>query len=117
MLPTQKSPDENKQTAARVFLNWISQQSLEWAKGGQVPARNEVRESPEFKALTDQAELAKQIDDLVFTPPVPGIADAMVEFDKAVNEITLGQKDVATTLNAAAGRADKILEANAKKYA
>lgn len=117
VLPTQKSPDENKQTAARVFLNWISQQSLEWAKGGQVPARNEVRESPEFKALTDQAELAKQIDDLVFTPPVPGIADAMVEFDKAVNEITLGQKDVATTLNAAAGRADKILEANAKKYA
>lgn len=67
--------------------------------------------------LTDQAELAKQIDDLVFTPPVPGIADAMVEFDKAVNVITLGQKDVATTLNAAAGRADKILEANAKKYA
>lgn len=41
----------------------------------------------------------------------------MVEFDKALNEITLGQKDVATTLNAAAERANKILEANAKRYA
>lgn len=117
VLPTQKKADENKQTASRVFLNWISQQSIEWAKGGQVPARNSVRESAEFKALTDQAELAKQIDYLVFAPAVPGIADAMAEFDKAVNEITLGMKDVATTLNSAADRANKILEANAKKYA
>lgn len=117
VLPTQKKADENKQTASRVFLNWISQQSIEWAKGGQVPARNSVRESAEFKALTDQAELAKQIDYLVFAPAVPGIADAMAEFDKAVNEITLGMKDVAMTLNSAADRANKILEANAKKYA
>ena len=40
MLPTLKTPDENKSIAARVFVNWISQQSLEWAKAGQVPARN-----------------------------------------------------------------------------
>lgn len=117
VLPTQKKADENRQTAARVFLNWISQQSIEWAKGGQVPARNSVRESAEFKALTDQAELAKQIDYLVFAPALPGVGDAMAEFDKAVNEITLGMKDVATTLNSAADRANKILEANAKKYA
>lgn len=38
VLPVQKKEDENKSTASRVFLNWISQQSLEWAKGGQVPA-------------------------------------------------------------------------------
>lgn len=117
VLPTQKSADENKGQASRVFLNWISQQSLEWAKGGQVPARNSVRESPEFAELTHQAELAKQIDDLRFTPAVAGISDAMIEFDKAVNEITLGMKDVATTLNASSERANKILEANAKKYA
>ncbi|MDF1487646.1 ABC transporter substrate-binding protein [Tessaracoccus caeni] len=117
VLPVQKTPDENKATASRVFLNWISQQSLEWAKGGQVPARNSVRESAEFAALTDQAKLAEQIDYLVFPPAVPGIGDALVELEKAINEITLGQKDVATTLNDAAGRADKILEANAKKYA
>lgn len=117
VLPTQKSPDENKGQASRVFLNWISQQSLEWAKGGQIPARNSVRESEEFQELTHQAELAKQIDDLRFPPAVAGIGDAMLEFEKAVNEITLGMKDVATTLNAAADRANKILEANAKKYA
>lgn len=41
----------------------------------------------------------------------------MVEFDKALNEITLGMKDVPATLNSAAERANKILEANAKRYA
>lgn len=116
VLPVQKTKDDNKAKASRVFLNWISQQSIEWAKGGQVPARNSVRDSAEFKALTDQAALGQQIDHLVFLPPVPGIGDAAPEFDKALNEIILGQKDVKSTLDNAVSRANKILEANAKKY-
>ncbi|MCT1458018.1 ABC transporter substrate-binding protein [Aestuariimicrobium sp. p3-SID1156] len=116
VLPTRKQADANKDQASRVFLNWISQHSLEWAKGGQVPARNSVRESAEFKALNEQAALATQIDDLVFLPAVPGIGDAGAEFDKAFNEIVLGGKDIKATLDAAVGRANKILEANAKKY-
>ena len=116
VLPPMRNPDQNKQDAARVFINWISQKSLEWAKGGQVPVRKSVRESPEFKALTHQAALATQIDDLHFTPPVPGIGDAMPEFDKALNLAINGGQDPATVLSAAAERANKILEANAKKY-
>jgi multiple sugar transport system substrate-binding protein len=116
VLPTLKTPDENKSTAARVFLNWISQQSLEWAKAGQVPARNSVRESAEFKALPEQATLAAQIDNLRFLPAIAGIADAMVEWDKALNESVLGTKDPAAALSDAAGRATKILEANKQKY-
>lgn len=115
-IPTQKTPDDNKQTAARVFVNWVSQQSLEWAKGGQVPARNSVRESTGFQELKEQAELAKQVSYLHLPPAIPGIGDASVEFDKALNEITLGGKDVADTLRASASRANKILDANAKKY-
>lgn len=116
VLPTQTSQDANKDIAARVFVNWISQKSIEWAKGGQVPARNSVRDSAEFKALTDQAELATQINYLHFPPPIAGIGDAGAEFDKAVNEITLAGKDPATTLNAAAERANKILAANVQKF-
>ena len=116
VLPTMKTPDQNKSLAARVFLNWISQQSLEWAKAGQVPARNEVRESAEFKALTGQATLAAQINDLHFPPPVPGIGDAMQEWEKALNEAVLGTKQPAAALSDAAGRANKILAANKQKY-
>ncbi|GAA1501293.1 extracellular solute-binding protein [Terrabacter terrae] len=116
ILPTSRTPDQNKQTAARVFLNWISTKSIEWAKGGQVPARNSVRESPEFKALKDQSTLATQIDYLHFPPPVAGIGDAIPEFEKALNAAILGGQDPKTVLSDAAGRATKILEANAKKY-
>lgn len=116
VLPTQKTPDENKAIASRVFLNWISQQSLEWAKAGQVPARNSVRESAEFQALKEQSTLAQQIDYLRFLPPVAGIGDAMTEWEKALNQAVLGEKDPQTALSDAAGRATKVLEANAKKY-
>ena len=116
VLPTLKTPDENKSTAARVFVNWISQQSLEWAKAGQVPARNSVRESAEFKGLNRQAALGAQIDAVHFAPPVPGIADAFLEWEKALNESVLGIKDPKTALSDAAGRANKILAANKKKY-
>ncbi|WP_157974158.1 ABC transporter substrate-binding protein, partial [Desertihabitans aurantiacus] len=116
VLPTMKTPDENKSRAARVFLNWISQQSLEWAKGGQVPARTSVRESAEFQALPEQAALAQQIDILHFLPPVAGIGDAMTEWDKAINEAVLGTKSPQAALSDAAGRATQVLEANAKKY-
>src|SRR5690606_31958216 len=102
--------------ASRVFLNWISEQSLEWAKGGQVPARNSVRESEEFAALPEQAELAEQIDDLRFPPAVPGIGGAMVGWDRAVNEITLAGQDITQALEQSAERANKILEDNAKRY-
>jgi multiple sugar transport system substrate-binding protein len=116
VLPTLKTPDENKSTAARVFLNWISQQSLEWAKAGQVPARNSVRESAEFKALEGQSTLAAQINDLHFPPPVAGIGDAMLEWEKALNESVLGTKQPQAALSDAAGRANKILAANKQKY-
>lgn len=116
VLPAQKSPDENKDKAARVFLNWISEQSLEWAKGGQIPARNSVRESAEFQDLPEQAELATQIDDLRFPPTIPGIGDATAEWDKALNEIVLGGKDIQATLDQSVERANKILESNRKRY-
>lgn len=116
VLPVRQSTDENKDQASRVFLNWISEHSLEWAEGGQVPARDSVRESSEFQAMTEQAELASQIDDLRFLPAVPGIGDAMAEWDRAVNEITLAGRDVSGTLAEAVSRANQILEENARRY-
>ena len=116
VLPTLKTPDDNKSQAAKVFLNWISQKSLDWAKAGQVPARNEVRESAEFKALKEQSILASQIDALHFPPPVAGIGDAITEWEKALSEAVNQIKSPQAALTDAAGRADKILTANKKKY-
>lgn len=116
VLPVNKAGDENKAQASRVFLNWISEQSQAWTEAGQVPARNSARESEDFTALEEQATLGEQIDYVRFLPTVPGIGDCMAEFDKALNSSTLGGADPATALADAAGRAQKILEDNAKKY-
>ena len=112
----QKATDQNKLTAGKVFVNYISRQSLEWAKGGQVPARKEVREGADFKALKEQSAIGSQIDDLHFPPSVPGIADAMATMDVAVNEAILLRKEPAKALADAAGKAGQILEQNKKKY-
>ncbi|NED96151.1 ABC transporter substrate-binding protein [Phytoactinopolyspora alkaliphila] len=116
VMTSQRRPDENKLDAARVFINWVSQQSLDWAEGGQVPARSSVRESAEFQELTEQAALAQQVDYLRFPPAVPGIGDAFADFDQALNEAVLLTKEPAKALSDAAARATKKLEENRDRY-
>ncbi len=112
----QRGQDQNRLTAGKVFINYISQQSLEWAKGGQVPARKDIRESQGFKDLTEQAAIGTQIDNVHFAPAVAGIPDAMTVIETAVNEAILLRKEPAQALNDAANKADQLLEQNRKKY-
>jgi multiple sugar transport system substrate-binding protein len=113
----QREPDENKLHAARDFLAYLSENSIEWAKSGQVPARNSVRESEEFAALEVQSTLAEQLDYVIFPPTVPGIGDVTAPtWEQAVNEAVLGKAEPKAALDEAARRADALLEDNRKKY-
>ncbi len=116
VLPRQVKADQNKAVASRVFLNWISQQSLGWADAGMVPARNEVRSSPEFAKKGPVTEFAKEVDYIRFVPPVAGVGDVFTEYNQAVSDAMLGKKEVAAALGDAAQRANKILAGNKKKY-
>lgn len=113
----QRNADPNKQQASRVFINWISQQSLDWARAGQIPARASVRDSQAFQQIQPQATLAEYIPNLHFVPPVPGIGDVQPEsFDQAVNEAVLLRQEPKAALDAAAERANQLLEQNREKY-
>jgi multiple sugar transport system substrate-binding protein len=81
-----------------------------------VPARNSVRESDEFKALKNQSILAQQIDDVHFPPAVAGVGDAQAEMEAAVNRAILMKQSPKQSLDQAADKANKLLEANKKKY-
>ncbi|MDP8911170.1 MAG: ABC transporter substrate-binding protein [Actinomycetota bacterium] len=116
VITRQGSADQNKLQAGKVFINWISEKSIEWAKAGQVPARNSVRNSEEFKALKHQSTLAQQIDHVHFPPAVPGIGDAQLEMEQAVNRAVLGKQSPKQALDQAAKRANQLLEQNRKKY-
>jgi multiple sugar transport system substrate-binding protein len=113
----QASTDKNKAQAAKVFIKWISDHSIDWAKSGQVPARKTVRESPEFQQLKVQSIAAKELEFVKFPPAVPGIGDITTPtFELAVNQAVLGKKDPKAALDAATQKANQLLAENRKKY-
>lgn len=111
-----RGADANKVAGAKVFINWLSQHSLDWAAGGQVPARNSVREDPKFKDLTEVNTLATELPDAAFPPAAPGIGDVTNLFYTAFNEAVLGKKSPKQALDDGVAQADKLLEDNRKKY-
>lgn len=116
VLTKQGEKDENKQQAAKTFIIWVSERSLEWAKAGQIPARNSVRNSAGFKQLEHQSTLAQQQGYVTFWPAVPGISDTIAEVEQAVNRAVLLKQAPEQSLRQGAGKADKLLEENKKKY-
>jgi multiple sugar transport system substrate-binding protein len=117
VVTSQATKDPNKLAASRAFISYLSDRSIEWAKSGQVPARNSVRESPEFAAMTVQSTLAGQLPNVVFPPSVPGIGDVTgPTYEAAVNEVILGKAQPKAALDSAAKKADALLAANRKKY-
>jgi multiple sugar transport system substrate-binding protein len=113
---SQKKPDQNRINASKVFINWLSQHSLDWAKGGQIPARLSVRGDAAFTSLAEVGEFAKQADYLHFPPAVPGIGDAIDTVGVAISEAVLLKKPAKQALDDAASKAGKLLEDNRKKY-
>ncbi|HEV7711000.1 MAG TPA: ABC transporter substrate-binding protein [Asanoa sp.] len=111
-----RGADANKTAAAKVFINWLSEHSLDWAAGGQVPARKEVREGSGFQALTEVGKLAPELDYAAFPPALPGVGDVITTFYTAFNEAVLGKKDPKKALDDGVAKANQLLADNAKKY-
>ncbi|MBS4179521.1 ABC transporter substrate-binding protein [Lederbergia citrea] len=115
VIPKQKKQDPAKLEAAMTFIKYITDNSLEWAKAGQIPAKNSVRDSDEFKALEHQSAIAEQVPYLVFPPASPTFMDAWSPTDEAINLAVLGKKSAKEALDAAADKGKKQAEAAAKK--
>jgi multiple sugar transport system substrate-binding protein len=116
VLMRQRNADQNKLQAAKLFINYISSHSAQWAGAGMIPARNSERQSADF-AKTTQAAVAKNVDNLRFLPSVPGLGDVISQtIEKAVNKATLLQQPPADALREAAANANKLLADNRKKF-
>jgi multiple sugar transport system substrate-binding protein len=114
---SQAQKDPNKLQAAKAFIAWISDRSIDWAKAGQVAARASVRDSPEFQQLETQSIAAQQLGHVKFPPAVPGIGEVTTPtFELAVNEAVLGKKSPKQALDEATAKANQLLAANKKKY-
>jgi multiple sugar transport system substrate-binding protein len=112
----QASQDENKLQAAKVFIDWMSKKSAEWAGAGMVPARKSVRESAQVSQTT-QAPIVEQIAQMKFLPPIPGLPDISGQtLEIAVADAILGKQKPDAALKDAAAKATKLMQANKKKY-
>jgi multiple sugar transport system substrate-binding protein len=112
----QRGADANRISGAKVFINWLSQHSLDWAAGGQVPARRSVRDSAEVAALTEVHALAPELEYAAFPPATPGLGEVMLTFYTAFNEAALGRKTPRQALDDGVAQADRQLADNRKKY-
>jgi multiple sugar transport system substrate-binding protein len=104
---------------AQYFIAWISEHSLDWAKAGQIPARQSVVNSAEFKALPAVSAIQKQQADAKFPPAIPAISDMLFgpqgAGQAAIAAIT-GKGDAKAKLDEAAANMTKVLVANKAKY-
>jgi len=118
-LPKHSKVDPCKDAGAAMFIKYVAANSVEWAKAGQIPASNKVRNSAEFKALDPQASIAPSVEHAFFPPAgVPGITDANgAPIDEAVGSIMAGTAtDIKGTLDKAASRANEILKQNKANF-
>ena len=110
------TPDACKDTVGAMFYKYLIDHSVDWAKGGNIPANNKARESAEFKALPHSA-VGPSVANPVFPPSVPGIGDAFAPLGNAIGTVLTGaEPDIKKALDTAAANADTILAENKKNY-
>jgi multiple sugar transport system substrate-binding protein len=109
---------------AYYFIDWFSRHSLDWGAAGQIPARNEVRESPEFQDASGEgllpliAQVAPLADSVKFLPTIPGGGDLLFVANGAGEAATfaINGTDPKQALDAAATFNSQILKENKAKY-
>lgn len=96
--------------AAWRFAKYLSDNSLDWAEGGQIPARKSLLESERFKGMTAQFEFAKMIPYVRYIPRVPYALEFLGEFDNAAERGLRGNVSAETALAEAAANVNKIIK-------
>jgi multiple sugar transport system substrate-binding protein len=112
--------DPAKQAAAGCWIGWLSQNSVQWAKAGQVPARESARESSELATVSPAvAGFAPEVEHVKLLPPVPGLEGALwgQGFEPPLNAFLLGQtQDIKAGFDEAVTKSNQIIKDNAAKY-
>lgn len=109
---------------AYYFIDWFSRNSLQWGAAGQIPARTEVRESPDFQNASGEgllpliAKVAPLADSVKFLPTIPGGGDLLFVANGAGEAATfaINGTDPKQALDAAATFNTQILNENKAKY-
>lgn len=89
---TKKNDDEQKEQAKHNFVDFLSNNSLEWAKAGQIPANKKILESADFKAMPNQVAAAEQMSYAVLAPQMDTWLDIWTSVEPNLSSALLGEK-------------------------
>jgi multiple sugar transport system substrate-binding protein len=113
-LPKQSDNSEERRAASFKFIEWMTAHSVDWAKAGQIPARNSARE--EVLANTDNPVLQ---DVKVFIPElayakfwptnVPTMLELQSRLGSHVVGAIIGQESVEDALNNAEKEVNDVI--------
>lgn len=94
--------NEEQTENAEKFISYLSEHSIEWAKGGQVPANLSVIESDEFKELEIPYIASQQMSYAKLAPQYDAFIDIWSPIESKLSEAYLGQITIEEALKEAA---------------
>lgn len=101
--------DERQEEAAWRFIRFLSENSLDWAEGGQVPVRKSLRETERFRNMEAQSQFARQLEYGIYMPSTPFVFEYFTEYDLALERALRGRETPREALNRAAANIDAIM--------
>jgi multiple sugar transport system substrate-binding protein len=102
------------EAAAWRFMTFLSENSLDWADGGQIPTRPSLRATPRFAAMGVQSAFATQVPFVNYQPQLPFIFEYLTEYNLAVEKILRGRATPEAALTAAEKNVNAILAREAR---
>ncbi|HLJ56615.1 MAG TPA: extracellular solute-binding protein, partial [Chthonomonadaceae bacterium] len=95
--------------AAWRFTAFLSNNSLDWAEGGQVPVRRSLRAAPRFADMDVQSQFAREIPYTHYLPRLPFIFEFQTEFNTAIEKALRGSATPQAALDGAAKAVNQII--------
>ena len=111
--------DPATQAAAAMWIIWISENSVDWAKAGQVPARSSVRSSADLATAAEPiSKVVESANIVVILPQVPELEGALWgQFGAVIDAYLAGDvTDPAAALEEANAKSQQIMDENVAKY-
>ena len=111
--------DPTTQAAAALWIKWLSDNSAEWAKAGQVPARQSVRNDPDLASVAAPVSQVAASADMVAIPAqAPALEPALWDqFGPVVDAYLAGDvTDLQAALDEANAKSQAVMEENLSTF-
>jgi multiple sugar transport system substrate-binding protein len=101
--------DSRYRQAAWKFIHYLSDSSLDWAAGGQVPARKSRLYTERFRSMRVQSAFARQLPYVRYEPPSTRMTELSPFITAAIEAAMLGLKSPESAMSEASARMNRVL--------